>query len=96
MKNYEAEGDFHKYNSRARDMTLQRNQLLGNITWHAEYARTHPESTADVAKMRIMLAEIETLERQIEATLVQVNQSAALAGWSTITRSHLFLPDVKR
>lgn len=96
MKNYEAEGDFHKYNGQARDMATRRALLLGNVGWHTEYARTHPEDSADIAKLRAMLDEIETLERQIDAALDRANQAAALAGWSCITRTHLFLPDGKK
>ena len=91
MKNYEAEGEFHRYKSQGRDMAIKRDVLLGNIAWHTDHAKTHPESHADTDKLGAMLAQITTLEKQIDACLNRANEAATLAGWATITRSALFL-----
>jgi len=96
MQDFEAEGRYHQYTRQGRAAATRHAILLGNVAWHAEHARTHPESPSDTARMRAMLDEIDTLERQVEACLKQANAAADLAGLAGLTRMALFLPERKK
>jgi len=92
MKDYLAEGEYHRYLSMGRDIAGRRQMLAGGLEWHAEHAKTHIESPADTQRMRAMLDELETVEKQLDAALKKLNEAANLAGLKTLTRTGLTLP----
>lgn len=92
MKDYLAEGVYHQYLSMGRDIAGRRQMLTSGLEWHAEHAKTHIESQADTQRMRAMLDELETVEKQLDAVLKKLNEAANLAGLKTLTRTGLTMP----
>lgn len=61
MKNHLAEGEYHQYLSLGQDLAGRRQMLVHGLEWHAEHAKTHLETPADISRMRAMLDELETI-----------------------------------
>lgn len=89
MKDYFAEGEYHQYLSQGRDLAARRQMLVHGLEWHAEHAKTHIESPADTERMRAMLDELETVERQLDAALARLNDAANRAGLKACSRTGL-------
>lgn len=95
IKNYLAEGEYHQYLSLGRDIAGRRQMLVHGLEWQAEHAKTHLESPADTLRMRAMIDELETVEKQLEAVLAKLNTAANEAGLNTLTRTALAQPVTK-
>ena len=89
MNDFEAEGRHLQHSQAARHAMTLRQSLLANMAWHAGHAQKHVSEHADAPKLQAMLDELATLERQIDAHLQEANRAAALAGKSSLTRTHL-------
>lgn len=89
MKDHAAEGRYHEYQGKARDAANALDVLLGGIAWHAEHARTHPDTPADFARLATLFDEAQKLDARVTAYLDEANRAAAMAGYPCLTRTHL-------